>query len=111
MENYGPLMVLSAVIVVGVISAIGLTTTQSTGAALTSQPGCWCKITPYTPYDHGLGDQYYGASQVQFIAAHAGVSSQITDSWCQNRCEIMYRRNNNVVGQAAPFGSIRQPVV
>jgi|GEM_PF-6196886 len=110
MENYGSIMVLSAVIVVGVISAIGLTTTQSTGAALTSQQGCWCKISQYTPYDGGIGNMNYGASNVQFIAAHAG-AGELTDSWCQNRCEIMFRRNNNVVGQVAPFGAITQPVV
>lgn len=110
MEKYAPMLVLSAVIVVGVISAIGLTTMESTGAAMTTSRGCWCKITPYTPYDQGMGTQYYGMSTVQFVAAHAG-AGQLTDSWCQNRCEIMFRRNNNVVGSAAPFGSIRQPVV
>jgi len=109
MENSHAIFVLSAVLVVGVVSAIGLFS-GATGAAMTSQQGCWCQITPYTPYDHGLGTQYYGQSQVQFIAAHAG-AGKLTDEWCNNRCQIMFRRNNNVVGQAAPFGSIRQPVV
>jgi len=109
MENSHAIFVLSAVLVVGVVSAIGLFS-GATGAAMTSQQGCWCQITPYTPYDHGLGTMYYGQSQVQFIAAHAG-AGQLTDSWCNNRCQIMYGAHNNVVGQAAPFGSIRQPVV
>lgn len=109
MENSHAIFVLSAVLVVGVVSAIGLFS-GATGAAMTTQQGCWCQITPYTPYDHGLGTQYYGQSQVQFIAAHAG-AGQLTDSWCNNRCQIMYGAHNNVVGQAAPFGSIRQPVV